>query len=228
MVQLRNTYFIYEGREIVTCRQCQGLESLFDNKTAAKELKAYHRKGPSKTTQMLIDALKAKGVEAMTLLDIGGGVGVIQHELLQASISRATNVDASTAYIEAAKDEAKRQGHADRVSYRHGDFVQLASDIPAVDIVTLDRAICCYHDMPALIGLSAARANKMYGLVYPRDGWWVKVGIAIINFGSQLLRKDYRFFVHPTRAVEAVLSNNGFKQRFHRKTFLWQVAVYAR
>ena len=172
----------------MTCRQCQGLESLFDNKTAAKELKAYRRKGPSKTTQMLIDALRAKGVEAMTLLDIGGGVGAIQHELLKAGINSATNVDASTAYIEAANDEAKRQGHADRVSYHHGDFVQLAPDIQAVDIVTLDRTICCYHDMPALVGLSAARANKMYGLVYPRDVWWIKVGTAIVNFGSRLLR----------------------------------------
>jgi len=212
----------------MTCRQCQGLESLFDNKTAANDLKAYRRKGPGKTTQMLIDALKAKGVEAMTLLDIGGGVGAIQHELMKAGISRATHVDASTAYIEAAKDEAKQQGYANRVSYYHGDFVQLAPDIQAVDIVTLDRAICCYHDMPALVGLSSARASKLYGLVYPRDVWWIKLGISIVNFGSRLLLKDYRFFVHPSKAVDTVLGNNGLKQRFHRKTFFWQVAVYAR
>jgi len=212
----------------MTCHQCQGLESLFDNKTAANELKAYRQKGPDKTTGMLIEALKTRGVEAMTLLDIGGGVGAIQHELMKAGVSQATNIDASTAYIEAAKDEAKRQGFADRVSYHHGDFVQLAPDIGAVDIVTLDRAICCYHDMPALVGLSAARASKLYGLVYPRDVWWIKLGISIVNFGSKFLRKDYRFFVHPTGAVEAVLDNNGLKQYFYRRTFFWQVAVYAR
>ena len=212
----------------MTCQQCQGLESLFDNKTAVNELKAYRKKGPDKTTRMLVDALKATGVEAMTLLDIGGGVGVIQHELMKAGISKATHVDASTAYIAAAKDEAKRQGHADRVSYHYGDFVELAPDIPAVDIVTLDRAICCYHDMPALVGLSSARASKLYGLVYPRDTWWVKLGISIVNFGARLLRRDYRFFVHPTNAVDEVLGNNGLKQHFYHKTFLWQVALYAR
>jgi len=212
----------------MTCRQCQGLESLFDNKAAANDLKAYRRKGPSKTTQMLIDALKAAGVEAMTLLDIGGGVGAIQHELMKAGISQATHVDASTAYIAAAKDEANRQGYADRVSYHYGDFVELAPDIQEVDIVTLDRAICCYHDMPALVGLSSTRASKLYGLIYPRDVWWIKLGISIVNFGSRLLRKDYRFFVHPSKAVDTVLGNNGFKQRFHRKTFFWQVTVYAR
>ena len=62
--------------------QCQGMETFFDNKTAVGDLKAYRKKGPSKTTRMLIDALKAQGVEDMTLLDIGGGVGAIQHELL--------------------------------------------------------------------------------------------------------------------------------------------------
>ena len=212
----------------MTCKQCQGLESLFDNKTAANELKTYRRKGPDKTTRILIEALKARGIEAMTLLDIGGGIGAIQHELMKAGVSEATNVDASMAYIEAAKDEAKRQGFADKVNYHHGDFVQLAPDIAAVDIVTLDRAICCYHDMPALVGLSAARARKLYGLVYPRDVWRIKFGISIVNFGSRLLRKDYRFFVHPSKAVEAVLDNNGLEQHFYRKTFLWQVVVYAR
>lgn len=212
----------------MTCRQCQGLESLFDNKTAANDLKAYRKKGPDKTTLMLIDALKTTGVEAMTLLDIGGGVGAIQHELMKAGVSRATHVDASTAYIAVAKDEATRQGYADRVSYHHGDFVQLAQDIPVVDIVTLDRAICCYHDMPSLVGLSSARASKLYGLVYPREAWWVKLGVSIVNFGARLLRKDYRFFVHPAKAVDSILSDNGLRQQFHRKTFLWQVTVYAR
>jgi magnesium-protoporphyrin O-methyltransferase len=188
---------------------------------------------------MLIDALeleirnslgapKAEDATEMTLLDIGGGVGAIQHRLLNAGVNRATNVDASTAYIKAAQGEAERLGHSDRVSYHHGNFVDLAPEIVPADIVTLDRAICCYHDMPALVGLSAARAAKFYGLVYPRDTWWLKIGVTIINLFSWLLRWEYRFFVHPTEAVETVLHNNGLREYFHRKTFLWQVAVYAR
>jgi hypothetical protein len=34
--------------------------------------------------------------------------------------------------------------------------------------------------------------------------------------------------VHPTREVEDVLSLHGLKRRFHRQTFVWQVAVFAR
>src|SRR5947207_5244489 len=148
------------------CCQCKGIETLFNEKEARNRLRAYHEDGPSKTTRMLIEALKAEGVEGMTLLDIGGGVGAVQHELLRAGVERATGVEASTAYVKAAQEEAERQGHADRVSYHHANFVDIAPQIPPADIVTLDRVICCYHDMQALVGLSVAKAGRLYGLVY--------------------------------------------------------------
>jgi magnesium-protoporphyrin O-methyltransferase len=212
----------------MSCCQCQGIETFFNKKTATRELKQYRRKGPRKTTRMLIDALKAEGVDGMALLDIGGGIGIIQHELLSAGADSVTNVEASTAYIEAVKEEARRQGHADRVSFYHGDFVDLAPDIPSADIVTLDRVICCYHDMKALVGLSSARAGKLYGVVYPRDTWWTRIGLAIGNFVFGVLRNPFRIFVHPTEAVEAVVRGNGLEPRFYRQTAIWQVVVYGR
>ena len=210
------------------CCQCQGIESLFDAKLTAKELKAYRKKGPRKTTRMLIEALGAEGIEGMTLLDIGGGVGAIQHELLGAGVSSATSAEASLAYMEAAKEEAQRLGHGDRVSYHHGDFVDLAPAIEAADIVTLDLVICCYHDMEALVGLSSQRARKLYGFVYPRDTWWFKVVFAVGNFYFWARRRSFRAFLHPTQAIDAVLRSNGFQQRFYHKTRLLQVVVYAR
>ncbi len=212
----------------MTCCQCQGLESLFNDKTAAKELKEYRRNGPQSTTRMLISALEAVGVRDLTLLDIGGGVGVIQHELLRAGVRQVTGVDGSAAYIDAARREAERQGTADRVSYHHADFVDLAAEIEPADIVTLDRAICCYPDMPALVGLSAKKAHKMYGVVFPRDTWWIKFGASVVNLGAWLLRKPYRFFIHPSSEVEAVLGQQGFSERFKRRTLLWQTSVYTR
>ena len=70
-----------QGRSTMTCRQCRGIEQFFDQKEASRELKGYREKGPAKSTQMLIDAIEADGIEDKTLLDIGGGVGAIQHEL---------------------------------------------------------------------------------------------------------------------------------------------------
>jgi len=212
----------------MNCCQCQAIEKEFNPKTASKQLKTYRRQGPARTTRMLIEALKAEGVEGLTLLDIGGGVGAVQHALLQAGVSRAINADASAAYLEAARQEAERQGHAERISFRHGDFVELAGDIPPADVVTLDRVICCYPDMPALVGLSSARARRLYGLVYPRDTWWIRMAFAVGNLALRLWRNPFRVFSHPSQAVDALLNSGGLQRRFYGRTLLWQVVVYAR
>jgi hypothetical protein len=54
----------------MSCCQCQGIETYFNRKSVAKDLKQYRKEGPAKTTRMLIDALKAEGIKEMTLLDI--------------------------------------------------------------------------------------------------------------------------------------------------------------
>ena len=210
------------------CCQCKGIETLFNQEEAESKLKAYRKDGPAKTTHMLIEALKAEGIEGSTLLDIGGGVGAIQHELLQAGVQQATGVDASTAYVKVAQEEAEQQGHADRITYHHGNFVDLAPQIAPADIVTLDRVICCYHDMQTLVGLSVAKAERLYGLVYPRDTWWMKVGMHMANLYFRVSRNPFRTFIHPTQAVDALVRGNGFEQHFYKTTALWQVAVYAR
>ncbi len=212
----------------MNCCQCQGIEEFFNEQYVTQELSRYRAKGPDKTTRMLIDALKEEGVQGLTLLDIGGGVGAIQHELLDAGVHNATNVEASTASIATARAEAQRRGHAGRVSYHQGNFVDLATHIPPADIVTLDRVICCYHDIEKLVGLSTARARKLYGLVYLRDAWWIKIGLAIENFFYRLRKSPFRVFFYPTEAVEAIVNSNGLRRRFYRRTLLWQVVVYTR
>ena len=212
----------------MNCCQCQGIETLFGQKEATRKLEAYRKDGPTGTTRMLIDALKAEGTEGLTLLDIGGGVGAIQHELLRSGLAKATDVDASTAYVAAAREEAERQGHADRVSYHHGNFITLAPQVPSADIVALDRVICCYHDMQALVGLSVAKADKLYALVYPRDTWWMRLAVSIANLYFLVSRNPFRTFAHRTQNVEAIVYGNGFRRRFYKTSGPWQVVVYAR
>ena len=212
----------------MNCCQCQGIEELFSQKYVNKELSRYRLKGPAKTTRMLTEAIKKEGVDGLTLLDIGGGVGAVQHELIDAGVQQVMSVDASTAYLTASKVEAQRRGLIDHVSYHHGNFVDLAQDIAPADIVTLDRVICCYHDMEKLVGLSAARSRKLYGLVYPRDAWWVKIVLAFENFFFWFRRNPFRTFAHPTKSVEGILDGNGLKRRSYHETLVWQVVVYSR
>ena len=217
----------------MSCPQCQGIEELFSQQVAESELAAYRRKGPNGTTRMLLDDIQAYaaqdgGLQGLTLLDIGGGVGAIQHTLLAAGASQAMDVDASRAYLNAARKEAEVRGLASRLSFRHGNFVDLAPEIPPSDIVTLDRVICCYPEVEKLVSLSAARARKFYGVVYPRDTWWMRLGLAIGNLYFRIRRNTFRGFVHPTRRVEALIAEQGLVRRSHRQTWIWQIAVFVR
>ena len=210
------------------CCNCEGCESVFDEQAAASKLKSYREKGPARETRLLLRILKEQGIDNLTLLDIGGGVGVIQYELLDAGVSTVVSADASRAYISAAQQEAERRGQAGRITHQHGDFVELAAGIEDADIVTLDRVICCYRNMEALVELSAVRARRFYGLVYPRSKWWTKAMIWAENFQRQVRRRPFRAFVHSTAAVEAVLGDNGLQKLAHHKTLFWQVVVYVR
>jgi hypothetical protein len=210
------------------CCRSQGIEERFNQRMVSRNLKTYQRKGPARNTRILLDTLRAAGVEGMTLLDIGGGIGAIPLDLLSAGASRATEVEASTAFLAAASDEGARRGYSDRVTYLHGNFVDLAPTIMPAAIVTLDRVICCYHDMPGLVGASAAKAHRLYGLIYPRDTWFARVSASVLNTFFRLQRNPFRFFVHRTSAVEALLRDAGLERHFQRNAGFWQVAVYAR
>lgn len=212
----------------MTCDQCRGIESMFGKREARQQIARYRRRGPAKTTRMLIEALEAEGVDGQTLLDIGGGVGAIQLALLKAGVTNATDVDASSAYIDIAQSEAKEEGLADRVEYQFGNFMEIAPTLPPAGIVTLDRVICCYHDMHGLVGQSVAKAAKLYGVVYPRDTWWTHAFIGVVNLFQRLRRDPFRVFVHPQTAVDALIRSSGLTQRYHRTAGPWQVVVYAR
>jgi hypothetical protein len=213
----------------VTSCCSQGFDRMFGERTARRDLARYRRQGPSKATAELLAALRAEGVEGATVLDIGGGVGMVGLELLDAGAGRVTGVDASPAYLRAAREEAERRGHADRMASREGDFVALADSVAPADVVTLDRVICCYPDMEALVGRSADRALRLYGLVHPREAWWTRLGFGALNLGLRLARRSFRAFVHPVAAVDAVAREHGLELRRRRTTGpVWQVALYAR
>ncbi len=211
------------------CCEDQVLQAKFSQKYVAKKLKQYRREGPKKTALQLIEALREQGIQGMTLLDIGGGVGDLQHALLGLGVSHATDCEASTAYLEACRQEAERLGHSDKIQHILGDFVELAKDIAPADIVTVDRVICCYSDMPALVNASAQKARKLYGVVYPLDKGWIKVVMTLYyNVRYWLQRSSMRQYIHSNEAIEALIRSNGLQRRFQRVMGPWQVEVYAR
>jgi 2-polyprenyl-3-methyl-5-hydroxy-6-metoxy-1,4-benzoquinol methylase len=208
---------------------CQGVDRMFGERMAEHDLRRYRKRGPSGPTRVLLTALEQHGVENSTVLDIGGGVGTIQQELLAAGARSATAVEASAAYVHAATQEARRRGNDARISHRRGDFVAIADEIEPADVVTLDRVICCYPDMPALVGRSADRARRLYGLVFPRDTWWTRLGFGLSNVGLKLARRRFQAHIHRTQDVHAVAREHGLTLELHRTVGLvWQVVLYTR
>jgi SAM-dependent methyltransferase len=200
----------------------------FGERQARRDLAAYRSRGPDRTTKWLIEGLAAGGVAGSTVLDIGAGVGAVHLALLEAGAVSAVDVDGSPAYVEVARAEARRAGRSDDVRHETGDFVALAPTIAPADLVALDRVVCCYPDMSALVRLSVALARRRYGLVYPRDTWWIRAGGVVLNSIARLARQRVRAWVHRTAEVDAIVRAAGFTPRLERSTLFWRVVVYER
>ncbi len=212
----------------MSCAQCVGIEELFDDEHAEDELKRYRRRGPRRTTRLLIRELSALGITGRTVLDIGGGVGAAHLELLAAGARAATDIDASAAFLRAAYKEAESRGCRERISHRHGNFVDIAAEVPGADFVVLDRVICCYDDAKSLLELSAEHAGQALALVYPRDGWLSRLINWSLNLSRNRWLKGFKTYVHPREKVEGFIGSRGLSPLRRIARGFWQVAVFNR
>jgi 2-polyprenyl-3-methyl-5-hydroxy-6-metoxy-1,4-benzoquinol methylase len=207
---------------------CEITDSAFSEAEARSERKSYLKNGPAKQTRLILEAVRALGFKNADLLDIGGGIGTIHHELLEDVAEAATHVDASSAYLKEAKAEAARRGHDERVNFIHADFTDIAADLPKADIVTLDRVVCCYPDFRSLLKAAADHSRKALALTYPRETWYMRFGLRVINFFQRLRRDPFRVFLHPIADMDSLIKKDGFERVSVRRLFVWEMALYRR
>ena len=207
---------------------CDGFTEIFDQRTARHDLERYRRDGPDGTTRLLIEMIRTAGLGGETLLDIGAGVGVIGHELLRDGVRQAVLVDGSPAYQAAARVEATARGTLDQMAFVEGDFVRVADRVERADVVTLDRVVCCYPDVDALVRASSEKATRLYGLVLPRDRAVTRLGLGLLNAWYRLRGRAYRAFVHPNARVDALAAEAGLRPTAEAATMFWRVVLYAR
>ena len=207
---------------------CQMEDNTFGEAEAKANLKDYRRRGPANQTKLILEAVRSIGLKDAALLDVGGGIGAIHHELLGDVAREAMHVDASSAYLKLATEEAKRQGHGDRVKFIHADFTDVAADLPKVDVVTLDRVVCCYPDFRSLLKAAAARSRIALAMTYPRETWYLRMGGTVINFFQGLRKDPFRMFLHPVVEMDALLKREGFERTALRRLFVWEMALYRR
>jgi len=204
------------------------LEKQFDEEKVASRVNQYNSKGINKETKILIESLKSMGIDGCSLLDIGCGLGLIGAELLKSGIAKVNNIEASLSYLEAAKAESKKRNLTDKTSFTLGNFVDVAEQTSAADIVTLDKVICCYDELEPLVKSSSDKALKLYGIIYPRDSWWTKAAIGIENLVRKIKGNTFRVFVYPTDKVDNLIKEQGLQQVFYKAMMVWQIVIYSR
>ena len=210
------------------CNCCEITDNAFSAEEAKAELKHYRKKGPAHQTRLLLAAIRSLGLKNAELLDIGGGIGAIHHELLEDVASKATHVDASSAYLREAKAEAARRGHSERLTFIHADFTDVANDLPKADVVTLDRVVCCYPDFRRLLKGAAEHGKNAIALTYPRETWYLQLAFKVMNFFQRLRKDPFRVFLHPVSEMSSLLKREGFEQVSMRRLLVWEIACYQR
>jgi magnesium-protoporphyrin O-methyltransferase len=165
---------------------------------------------------------------AATLLDIGGGVGVLHHELLDRGVSRAWEVEPSGAFLQVAAEEAGRRGHAGRVEFIQAEARQAADSLPVADVVTLDRVVCCDPEYERLLRIALAKARRVLAYSYPRARWGIRAVVALQNAVRELRGSRFRVFVHSPDQMEALVRAAGFDRVFQAQSAAWYAGVYTR
>lgn len=200
----------------------------YDGLNAEADLDRWRADRLNPVTRELIDVVRARGVEGARLLDIGAGVGAVHVSLLEAGAASAVDVDASREYLATARAEAERRGLSGRVEYRFGDVVELAGDLPAVDIVTMDSAICCYPYLEPMLAAATRSGPRLVGITYPRDVWWMLGFMRIYNAWKWLRRSPVRYFIHRHRDLERSMAAAGYRNAHEGGIRPWRVLLYER
>jgi hypothetical protein len=210
-----------------SCCDPSGYRQVFNSKEARRAARAYRRRGLDSTARPMVDALRDKGIDGASVLEVGAGVGSAQIELIKAGASRGIAYDLSAAYERVGHQLLEENALAGRVEWRTSDFVA-DEDAPAADLVFLNRVVCCYPDMPGMVDAASARAGRLLAMSYPRDRWWVKLGIRSLNLFLRVVRTTFRVFVHPTGEIARRTQASGLREVASGRTFLWEWHVWER
>lgn len=200
---------------------------VFDSEEASRRLERFHRRGLDDRAADVVGFLGGR-VDGATVLEVGGGVGDVHVALLGAGAAEATNVELSDAWEDAAAELVEEAGVDGRVTRRLGDFVAIADDVEAADVVVLNRVVCCYPDMERMVDAAAARTRQFLVVVVPRERWWIRAAVAVGNRFLGLRGCGFRAFVHPTAEMERIARDAGLAPVHRSQDMVWQATVFER
>ncbi|WP_309066559.1 methyltransferase domain-containing protein [Microbacterium sp.] len=201
-----------------------GYDREFGDRFARRLARGYRRRGLTETALHIVDFASHAGLEGTSVLEIGGGIGDIQLELVKRGASKATNLELSTGYESEARRLLDEAGLGERVERLLGVDLAVSPDaVEPADLVVLNRVVCCYPDYARLLSAAASRARHAVVFSFPPRNWFTRAGTAAVNLWCRLRRSEYRGFVHSPDAMVAVLERHGFAPRYRHTGRFWSV-----
>ena len=200
----------------------------FNRKEAMRKVRSYRKRGLDPMATSMFTYLKSRDVSGLSILEVGGGIGAFQLELLKAGAANAINIELSGGYEEAAHALAKERGVEDRITRHQGDFVERAGEFGSVDIVVMNKVVCCYPWMERMMDAAVGRSGRYLALAVPREKWWTKLWFGFGNRYMAIRRCKFRGFVHSPTAIESVATEAGLRVCHRDNNLFWQALVLER
>ena len=210
------------------CCPSRDYSRFFSQRFARRMADRYRRRGLDATARRMVEFLQAVGIEGATVLEVGGGVGEIEVELLKAGAAHGQNLELSPAYRQEARALAGQAGVQGRVDWRIHDLAEDPGAVEPADLVVLHRVVCCYPDYERLLGAAADHARRALVFSYPPRNPLSRAFYAVFNLVMRLTRSSFRGFAHPPGAMLAVLADRGLRRTYQRHSRVWQVAGLVR
>jgi hypothetical protein len=208
------------------CCSPRGYRRVFNERSAAAAARRYRRKGLDRTSRRLVDVAIQRGVQDRTLLEVGGGVGALQVELLRSGARYAVSVELTPTHERAAAVLLRTFALSSRVERRIADFTQ--TECPDADIVVLNRVVCCYPDMPRLATAAADHSRGLLLISFPKVTWWTRALLQVGNTALRLFRAEFQVFLHPPDRIREAVERRGLRLVVDRPGCLWQVFGFER
>lgn len=210
------------------CSHTCDMSTYFSLEKAQSEASQYFKHGLPAHAQAMLAAVTLHEVRDATVLEVGGGVGSLQIELLKQGAKQATNVESSPAYLTTAQSLAGQVGLADRIRHTLTDFASQSELVTPADIVILHRVVCCYPDMPRLVETAAEHTQRLLAISFPRDTWYTRLFIELQARWLQLRGSRFRNYVHSPEAIVRVATSSGLRPTHQRFSGTWQIMIFER
>jgi len=191
---------------------------------AAWNLRQWRRHGPGGVERRLLREVSAPA--GLRILEIGGGIGALQAELLKKGAASGEVIELVEAYRPFAAELARAAGVAGRTDFRVHDIIADPDGAAPADVVLLNRVTCCSAEGPALVRQAARLARRQLLLSYPRPAAWLAWGARLQHVLFRLLGRQFRFFVYPRAEIDAAARAAGLTRTGGASGFIWEHAVY--